>query len=348
MEAKKQYFKVGSQIFILVVATIAFSYFAHETFSGFDSGLIGKNKSSIFGSLLFLLKIVNKLIWSEKTIVSAQSIPIYTCMKANDGRVCAEYTYDQCDSKCKESCIPSLSKDITACKIGTCYNSVEGTCAIGAIKKSCEDGAGVWIDDPNGNTLQCKKGCCIIGGESRFSTAGECTRVSQILGIEKNFKPEINTELACLIGSATEKEGACLLGKDTLTQKNLCKFTTKGSCSTLKGEFYSEILCSHPDLETNCEKQKTTSCIQGKSEIYWFDSCGNKENIYSADNVKSWNGGRVLIKDESCSLGSGSNFLANQGTCGNCNYYAGSTCGIKSGTEKLDDSLQDVVCKDLS
>ena len=40
--------------------------------------------------------------------------------------------------------------------------------------------------------------------------------------------------------------------------------------------------------------------------------------------------------------------FTNQGTCGNCNFLAGSSCGSKTATEKLDDSLQNVVCKDLS
>ena len=90
------------------------------------------------------------------------------------------------------------------------------------------------------------------------------------------------------------------------------------------------------------------ACIQGKDEIYWFDSCGNQENIYSSDKVQSYNNGMVLSKANSCSVGSGSNQLANQATCGNCNYLQGSICGPSTTTQALSDPTANVVCRDLS
>lgn len=342
---KKPYFKAFFQIFVMIVATVAISYFAHES-SLFNTEEQTRNKID-FSAPLFLLKMINKMIWNEKSIVSAQDL-IQTCMKTTDGRTCMGYASAQCAANCEESCIPSEPKDIAECEIGTCFDPFEGTCVAGTPKKLCEDGEGEWFDDPNGNIQQCKKGCCLAGNEARFATERECTRTSEILGIAQNFKPEVNSESACLALRAPEIEGACVLGKDSLTGKNFCKFVTKESCAQLKGDFHENVLCSNPELSTNCEKQVKTGCFEEEYGVYWLDSCNNKENIYDANNVKSWNDGRVLSKSQSCSLGTSSNPFANQGTCGNCNYFRGSVCGNKTATQKLSDNLQNVVCRDLS
>ena len=101
-------------------------------------------------------------------------------------------------------------------------------------------------------------------------------------------------------------------------------------------------------MDTNCERQASANCIEGKDELYWFDSCGNKENIYDANKGKSWNDGKVLGKADSCSIGTETNGLKNQNTCGNCNYILGSICGEKTANEKLSDGSIDYVCRDLS
>ena len=55
----------------------------------------------------------------------------------------------------------------------------------------------------------------------------------------------------------------------------------------------------------------------------------------------------IILKKESCVIGEPGDWLKNQGTCGNCNRLVGSVCGNKTASEKLDDSKQEVVCKDL-
>jgi hypothetical protein len=39
--------------------------------------------------------------------------------------------------------------------------------------------------------------------------------------------------------------------------------------------------------------------------MYWYDSCGNKENVYSSNKDKSWNNGRVVEPDVVCGKNSG-------------------------------------------
>ena len=275
-------------------------------------------------------------------IVSATDT-YYTCAST-----CTEYSASECNSNCAESCVPATIAGVDECKLGTCFDPNEGTCQQDSPKGLCEGNGGVWSSDPN--MLQCRKGCCIINDEAFLTTDTQCTILNSQLGSTKNFKTEANTPLKCAVYSNTKEEGACLIGNPNILGKRNCQFTIKEKCTStsIKGEFYGGFLCSNPDLNTTCEKEKTSRCIEGKDEIYWIDSCGNRENIYDANRVKSWNNGKVLSKEESCSLGSGNNPLVNQGTCGNCDYFLGSRCGNKTETQKLDDNIQKNVCRDLS
>ena len=337
------------EIFLIVTLSIATSYLIAQ--SSKNALIIEEQeKTSKIGNILAVAYalFVNKIIGS-KGLVSAETLAIQTCLKGKDGAICQEYTsLTACKTGCNETfsaCVPAARKDVAQCKLGTCYDKIEGTCQPRSPKAACENGGGQWLADENGNALQCKKGCCVLSGDRTFfSTAQECTRKASVLGATKTFKPEIKTELACLILANSQEEGACIIEQDF---EKTCKFTTKASCMQIKGDFRAGYLCSAPELKTNCKSQTRTGCADGKDEIYWFDSCGNKENIYDANKVKSFNNGKVLSKNESCSIGSLSNPLSGRGNCGNCNYLFGSRCGLKTATEKLSDSSQQFVCRDL-
>lgn len=338
------------QIAVLVIATIAFTYFVHQSVNvnEFEAKRIKINP------LLLILKIVGNLIFSEKGLVSAESNYFTTCLMTKNGESCKGYAFpDQCSAECETTCLPNPPSAISECKLGTCYDDYEGTCLINSPRGLCEKNNGTFIDDPYGNVLQCRKGCCVLGDNAMFITERSCYVTSDRLGIEKNFKPEIRTEIGCLAQAHTKEEGACLIGaRDSLTKKANCVFTRKEVCLQSRGEFHSGFLCSNPELETKCEKQRTTNCVENKDEIYWFDSCGNRENIYEGSSEflrgLSWNDGKVKLKENSCSLAVGKNYLANQKTCGNCNYLLSSRCGNETTSEHLSDLTQNVVCRSLT
>lgn len=313
----KPYLRVIIQIFLVISMSIAFSYIIHE---------------------------------SDKNIVSAQDLNdlVSTCVETTDGELCQEYARDDCDDKCVGDCIDSSSDLISECQLGTCFDSVEGTCSSNSLKGVCENEEGEWSEDAN--IEECQLGCCLAGDEADFITEQQCYRIEEVSGVNIEFQPETNTELTCWAQAQTQSEGACLIGTDDKT----CRFYTASECSAEEdSKFYDGFLCSHPDLETGCEKLNTTGCYDNKYGVYWFDSCGNKENIYEGSNVvdkdKSWNNGKVLPLSDACSFGTESDSLANQGTCGNCDLFETSTsCGEKTDSEKLDDSTQNVVCRDSS
>ncbi len=310
---KKPYARVMIQIFLVVSMSIAFSFIVNE---------------------------------GEKNLVSAAEVGdfISTCIESNEGTICQEFLKEDCNSNCKESCIENSRDNVPECELGTCYNPVEGDCLPNSPKKSCEDFGGEWNEDVVGNLPECELGCCLTGEQASFITEQGCRRIRETTGILTQFKPEINDELSCWQEARAQKKGACILREG----EGVCRLLTQRRCSQLNGDFFEDFLCSHPDLETDCEKQISTNCIEGEDEIYWIDSCGNRENIYegssSSQKDHSWNEGKILLKSDACFLTD-----SNSDVCGNCNLLGGSTiCGDKTFSERLKDGEQDVVCKEAS
>ena len=315
IKKKKPFLKVFFQLFLLITFSFAVSYLLDKAY-----------------------------------VSAATSSSVSTCLMSNNNDICQEYSSDVCDSECTSSCIPSARDQVSECQLGSCLDESQGLCSLNVPKKTCEDSNGKWINDPNGNAPECKKGCCILGDQTIFTTSQRCSIESGLRGLSTIFKPEIESEINCISLSESQEKGACVYESSDQIEKNTCKFLTKSDCKESNGNFYSGILCSNPDLNTNCERQSFTQCVQNKDEIYWFDSCGNPENIYDANKEKSYNSGKVLSKEESCQIPDSENnkFSLYQETCGNCNYLLGSRCGDKTSSESLSDPLQSFVCRDLS
>ena len=49
-----------------------------------------------------------------------------------------------------------------------------------------------------------------------------------------------------------------------------------GQC---RGQFYNNIFCSNSLLNCGCTPHAKKGCVVGKEDVYWFDSCGNKEEV---------------------------------------------------------------------
>lgn len=278
------------QIFILVLAIFAFAY------------LLNSSDLEIL------------------PIVSAQEEQTYCCPTTNYGAICQDVTSSLASESC-DNPIPASCEEVSECQTGCCIDPDEGLCAERTTRAACVSDGGIWKDDSFCNVPECRLGCCVLGSQTAFVTGDRCSKLSALGGYETDFRQQTNNELACILLSNTQEKGACIL------DGNSCRFGTKGECVQMGGDFYKDLLCSNPSLETNCERQKTISCIEGKDEIYWIDSCGNVENIYSSDKDASWNSGKVLTKEQSCNPNSPN---ADSATCGNCNFVQGSKCSVSS------------------
>jgi len=162
--------------------------------------------------------------------------------------------------------------------------------------------------------------------------------LSTLFGVENDYRTDVTDEVSCIAEAQAQDVGACVYEKDF---ERVCEFTTRGDCNAVgsvevagsglqvtDGEeevgietssdktFYDGLLCSAEELNTACARQISTTCYEG--DVYWVDSCGNRENVYSDDKAKSWNRGRVIGDDEVCDANDGSDM-----DCGNCDYLLG-------------------------
>ncbi|MFC1682119.1 hypothetical protein ACFL0X_00710 [Nanoarchaeota archaeon] len=270
-------------------------------------------------------------------VVSAEEMKTNCCLETKNGAKCQNVLSS--DSSC-ENPLPSKCEEISYCKLGCCINEKEGFCTKNSPKLNCEDNEGRWEDSGMCSVAECELGCCVINNNAQLTTGKRCEQLSLSEGVEKDFRLGVS-EFECVSIPESFIEGACIL------EEGICSRKTETECLAESGEFHEGWLCSHESLKelgVVCIKQETISCFEGEDEIYWFDSCGNRENIYSDDKDKSWNNGRILEKENSCNP-----FLGNiySETCGNCDRFLGSKCfEAREGDVTVKDG--DYICRDLT
>ena len=343
--------KVGLQIFLLIGALFAFAYILKNGMS--EEQFAFEKKDSSFSRISHFFNIIGKVFLPDIPFASALEADgsFSTCPQTKDGKICLPLTNAECASACAVACIPSTSTETNVCSLGTCYDTQQGTCSIRSPQGTCKSAGGQWFNNIQGTIPQCMKGCCMLNGNPEFTTEQQCALRAQSAGLKKDFRSEITTQPACLMLRSVNIEGACVTEKKPY---NDCIFTTEQVCKTRGGKFNARILCSNTALNTRCLPQETTSCTkdeQGEDAVYWFDSCGNKENIYDFNTkAKLRQEGKAVPSYQSCQLPSPTDpsFKEKQKTCGNCAPLLGSICGTKTNQEHLVDSTSGFVCKDAT
>jgi len=345
------------EIFLMMNSVTANSYQIREVEEGRGEteviGLKGEEKEDkIIGMLLSLVSI------KQIGIVSASLSEIYfgevyngeyketynsffssttttsCCKEMKNGAICQNVPSNF--ENCTETIFPTKCENLDSCKYGCCYDDEEGLCYPNSPKEICENNGGSWSSEEDCNNELCRQGCCIVGESISYTTDTRCQFLSSQAGFETiNFDSSL-TISQCLKKQKEQTVGACILEIGT------CVFGTEAECYENEGTFKNGKLCSNPDLNSSCVKQFSTSCVEGKDEIYWFDSCGNRENIYSSDKEASWNDGFVLNKSLSCNPNDANIDSEN---CGNCDYEIGSACTNASSKKIIDG---DYVCSSMN
>jgi hypothetical protein len=333
------------EIALIFFGGFAFAYIIGETNSLFED-LPVRNKENKF----FKFVREKTLNYLSNGLVSAQS-SIQTCLLDVVGSFCQEYPAETCDSQCTEDCFPGSRDNFSPCELGTCYDPNQGLCNSGTPILSCENNGGIWSSE---EPVQCNRECCLInpdgsGGASqaKYTTEQQCNSLGRSIGSVVSWE-SVSSELECLQKATTQSEGACVLEFLQAEQKYVCELVTKSACLSSGGTFYSGVLCTNPDLNTQCEKTQNTQCFDDKDRVYFVDSCGNRGNVYDStklNDIEYWSS--VVYFRDSCSLSSGSNFLGNQQTCGNCDYLKGSICGNPNPIDEQPEAGE-YVCRDLS
>ncbi len=316
------------------------------------------NKKAVMFGILFLFGISLVVMFSSE--VSAVGEATVCCEKTTEGAWCQDASdVSDCSTAGSLRSAPTSCEATSYCRLGTCVNTLEGLCMSNVPAKVCEDpkaagtevAAGIWHDSEPEELNQCQLGCCLIGDQASFTTQTRCKQLSSVYGLETNYRSDIATENECITSATPKVKGACVFEEEF---QNTCRFLTKSECQDLENsgienvEFNAGLLCSAEQLETNCGPSKKTSILEGRDEVWFIDTCGNPANIYDANlqNEPSyWE--EIVPKAFSCGFG---NPNARSATCGNCDYFLGST-------GKLYDRAKDggpspnfgnYICRDLS
>ncbi|MFH1249263.1 MAG: hypothetical protein V1660_03865 [archaeon] len=307
----------------------------------------------IFSETVFQIATLIISIFAFSFLVGSISIAASPVVSALESSVCCEKTKDKnlfCQNSIAANCDDTLGHSQTLCsstdycKLGCCIDTTEGTCGENTPKKVCDLRNGTWDLSASCNIAQCQKGCCISGDKASLTTLVRCKKLASFYGLETDYRSEIISEATCVNIAQAEDKGACLINTGLETT---CKLTTKVQCNGIThnaSAFNKEFLCSAKELGTPCTRQASTGCIEGKDEVYWFDSCGNTENIYDSNKDRSWNNGKILEKSKSCDLIKGN---TRNPLCGNCKYSEGSICGkARTGIEPKP-AYGDYICRNV-
>jgi len=276
-------------------------------------------KNKIFITIFSIL-ILGFLISSgdSEAILSKSSVCCEKTISGGPGGYCITTDQSKCDPKFQSA--PASCSDTSFCELGTCYDSSEGICMENTPQSRCINGT--WKKESAAELPECQLGCCIISNQAAFVPLVRCKKLSSNFSVSMNYRTDIKTSEECIATAQSQDIGACTFEKDFETT---CKLTTRKDCSGISGAtFHKDYLCSSDELNTNCAKQVTKGCYQGK--VYWFDDKNNRENVFSSDKVKSWNNGKIANPDEICAGNDGTNK-----DCGNCEYLLGSRCAVSNG-----------------
>ena len=271
------------------------------------------------------------------SIISAQEVS-YCCEKTISDAWCQnEPEEEECNPSFRS--VPTSCESTSYCRLGVCINSKQGTCMPNTPQRVCDDAEGLWDEKDKDDIPQCQLGCCLIGEQAAFVTLTRCKSLASDYGLEINYRMDIQNEVECITRARPKVKGACVFEKEF---EKTCKLLTKKECQEMQTgdsnvEFHEGYLCTATNLSTNCAATTKTTCVEGRDEVYFLDSCGNLANVYDANKGGSnyeeiyW----TYITGTRAGVGVCSPVSE---SCGNCDYFLGTTCKADGGKH---------VCKNL-
>jgi hypothetical protein len=238
---------------------------------------------AIFQIYIFLIYTIISVV-SFGSVEAAEDV---CCEETIDGEFCVYTDEDNCKAGSSRA---SVTCDKTNfCALGCCLDTADGGCTDNVGKANCENTLdsiyyGSFSCDKVG---YCDKGCCEIGSNYRFVNKRSCEVLIEenfpFLDVEDVWDSGISSEEDCIYQSVEEDEGCCVVEGEYGFDGD-CDWTLRSACSTNGMEdasggdgFYANVYCSHEDLKCDCVSNSYTAC--DGEDVYWFDSCGNREEL---------------------------------------------------------------------
>jgi len=296
---------VGCQVFLLMNMVIADSYIIGQA-NPLMENLRGMNENNKIKNLINLgMNLLTGFLSLKQISFVSAEVGFECCLETNEGGICQDIISGSDSSTDANSCASPLQTgcdSVSECAKGCCVDSIEGLCTTQALQQECVNSDGIWNDEDSCLVQECQKGCCMIGNNAKFITEKRCEYLSSLQGLDKDFR-DLETELECLALSSSQDEGACVLS-------GICNRKTKQECFAIGGEFYNNLFCSAaPGI--NCSAGEVIGCADEENlhDVYYFDSCGNRENI-----AKECDYPENTCDDKSCKYLGCENAVANVGT----------------------------------
>lgn len=194
------------------------------------------------------------------------------CKETNTGEFCVSgISKDKCKSGFSEFSICSNVDGCNTESLGCC--EVSGQCNSQTTEASCKAVNGIFNKGVQCNELsQCQKACCVIGTQCSFKYVNECSDLNGVID------ETAGSESSCAAICSKQDLGCCT---------ETCGYGTKGEC--LDENFFSAKCANVALCADKCKTHAKKDCGDD-GHIYWFDSCGNKEDIFDQCNPEGNNG----------------------------------------------------------
>ena len=204
------------------------------------------------------------------------------CLDTGTGQQCVQTTRNECSGRFFTG-PPYDCSNLPECTPQTCIpRKKDEPCIRNKPAAECRAMGGVPENQPLESIPQCRPGCCIIaqGVKAEVLQKRQCENLTLALGYElemMEFKEDITSQVECKkVGSPTDL-GCCVLGAGS------CSYGPRRDCQDgnfvpLQGGYYCSSVADcalTPHFYADCGKLPGT-----ETDIYWFDSQGNQEEIY--------------------------------------------------------------------
>ncbi len=223
---------------------------------------------------IFMVYLIILTTFYFSIFLAVEAKPVYAakacCEKTKQGEFCKVTDSSECDPNSKKADYVAC-ENADFCKPVCCIDKIEGRCTKNTYRSSCEANNGEIIEDALCNTAECEEGCCEIS-EFFWGAKEECRKAIEDFNvdIEDIFNSGVKNELECL-NKGKEQEQGCCIKYSEYSYKSL------KDCNYIEGVFENKF-CSEIS-ESDCIKHQKKGCLSGKEDVYWFDSCGNPEDV---------------------------------------------------------------------
>ena len=218
-----------------------------------------------------ILVLIVAMVYFSYAMKSVEAASDVCCEKTLSGQYCFYGDSSNCDPAHQYAAVNC--EQTSFCKPGCCFDLDEGMCYKSTPLATCTsfDG-GEWYADETCDEVQvCQPGCCVIGSQCMFTTEQSCAlETAKYPELEMIFHPNILTESECQDVCRAGEQGCCINSDDS------CVFETRESCDAEGGDFYKDQYCSDLAL-CGCTEHHSKTCYD--DDVYWVDSCGNREEV---------------------------------------------------------------------